>query len=119
MALMRLKVDTDTVDFDPGKGYDAPDDLGATIVKTLDGTLYTYKRYHKERHEVPMDEISAASMALINGWWEDKTVVTFYPDYVAAPTGTISVKIVNSEKPLQKMYPNWDLYAGELILREV
>lgn len=119
MSLMRLKVDTDTVDFDPGKGYDAPDDLEVTQVKALDGTLYSYTRYHKEQYEVPLDEISSSDAALINGWWEDKEEVTFYPDYASYPAVTVSVKIINAEKPMQHDYPNWDLYAGELILREV
>ena len=50
---------------------------------------------------------------MVDGWLLD-----IYPDYDDAPATTYTARIINTDAPLQKMFPHWDIYEGSLIIKE-
>lgn len=118
MPLMRLTDGVDTVNFDPGAGYDAPGGDRTVIHEVLSGKHYIYKRSTKGRWEVPIIAIIESDKDIIEAWRLTDDL-TWYPDYDNEPGTSFTIRIINMEAPLQKDYPNWSLYTGELILREV
>ena len=114
---MRLTDGVNTVDFSPRPGYDAPEDRRRSVHKALDGTLYIYEWSNKQSYNIPVSNIDSTDTGYIESWWQDTDELTFTPD-LGSPGTTYTIQIVNSTSPLQKMFPHWDIYEGELILRE-
>lgn len=118
-TLMRLTDDVDTVDFSPAPGYDIPERRPRSVHEARDGTVYIYEWGNKELYEVPITLMPTADRAEIEIWWQSRTLVKFYPDYVTSPGTYVSVRIMNEDNPLQMAYPFFDEnYSGTLILRE-
>lgn len=119
-VLMRLKENSNIVDFAPAAGYEEPEDLREAIQTSMSGIRYTHTWSKKERWEVPLTYLPIADKAKIKTWWDDKTIVEFYPDYLNSPGTSVNVRIINSQNPLVMAYPFWNQdYEGVLILREV
>lgn len=117
---MRLKDAVNNIaDFSPLRGYEAPGDNRESRHTTLDNTLYIYIWGSRKRWEIPISEIAKADSNRIEDWWEDKTLLEFYGDHLNYPALFYNVKIINDDAPLRTMYPTWDLYEGNLILRQV
>jgi len=117
---MSLTDGVDTVNFSPREGYEVPEERKRSIHRTLDDTLYIYEWGHKGRYEIPVFNISSTDKEHIETWWQGMTKLTFVPDKINAPGTSISVRIINEDKPLQMIYPKWaDIYEGNLILRQV
>lgn len=118
-TLLRLTDDVDTVDFSPAPGYDIPERRRRSVHEARDGTVYIYEWGNKELYEVPITLMPTADRAKIETWWQSRTLVKFYPDYVNSPATYVSVRIMNEDNPLQMAYPFFDEnYSGTLILRE-
>jgi hypothetical protein len=115
---MRLKNNGVVVNFDPGADYDAPGARRVSIHEVLSGKHYIYTRSSKGRWEVPIVAMGESDAEIIEEW-RLTADLTWYPDYEYHPGISFPVRILNVEAPLQKAYPNWDLYSGELILREI
>lgn len=117
---MRLTDGGDTIDFSPVLGYDSPYARREAVHITLNGTRYTHKWNQKERHEVPLINISQANRDIFYTWWDDKTALTFTPDLDGAPGTTLSVRLMNPAFPLQLFnLASFDTYAGALVIVEV
>ncbi|RKY33173.1 MAG: hypothetical protein DRP74_00540 [Candidatus Omnitrophota bacterium] len=121
MRVMKLTDGVTSIEFSPAKGFEVPEDRPRTAHKTLDGELYIYEWGNKRKYVVPVTKISRDDRDIFVGWWQNLTKLTFYPDLKYDPTDSISVRIINEERPLQAMFdPGWETYfEGELILREV
>ena len=120
MAVMKLTDGINTVEFSPRKGYEIPEERRRSIHRTLDGTLYIYEWGQKGKYEIPLVGISKTDKEQIETWWQNITKLTFYPDLVDSPGTSLSVRIINEERPLQMMAPLWnEKFEGTLILREV
>ena len=116
---MRLRDNGNIVDFSPREGFEAPEDVREVLHYAMDGTPYRYKFGQKKRYEIPVNNISSSDKSDIESWWENKTELTFHPDYENSPGTTVDVIIVNERHPLRMMYPRWaDIYEGTLILHE-
>ena len=120
MANMRLKDNGNIVDFDPALGKAEPDILRLFSFRSINGTLYEYKFYHKKRYVVPIDYMGATDRTQIHTWWKNRTSLTFYPDYANNPGTTYTVKIKNVTNPLPTLSGVlWDTYfSGVLELEE-
>lgn len=117
--VMKLTDGSDTVNFSPLDGYDNPGAQRVSIHEAKDGTLYVYTWGQKSRYEPPINNISSTDAEQLNVWWAAKTQLTFYPDLENDPSGTVSVRIINEERPMQMMFLTWaNKYEGTLILRQ-
>ena len=119
--VMKIVYSVTTVNFSPREGYIAPARLKITRHESMSGVLYSYKRGHKERYEIPLNNISKVDADYLNTWWENNYSVVLSPDIPNSPSYAVTVKIVNDDKPLSMMYPSgWATsYEGVLILQEV
>lgn len=118
--VMKIVYGATTINLSPLEGYIAPGRSKIIRRESLSGTLYTFKRGHKERYEIPVNNISKADADYINSWWENNYSVVFSPDIPNAPSYAVTVKIVNEDAPLSMMAPHWaSKYQGTIILQEI
>ena len=119
-GVLRLTDGANTVDFSPILGYVAPYARQEAVNVTLSGRRQTVKWAMKERHDVPITNISAADRAQFLIWWDARTELTFTPDLDAAPGTTITAKLMNTTFPLQLFNPaSFVTYGGTLVIIEV
>lgn len=117
---MRLTDGGTTIDFSPILGYVAPYARREAVNVTLSGKRFTHTWNQKERHDIPIVNVSAANKATYYIWWNAKTELTYTPDLDGAPGTTITVKMLSSDFPLQLFnLASFDTYAGTLVLVEV
>ena len=121
MAKMKLVYGVTEVEFSPRFGYTQPDLLKVIRPRSYSGTLRTLKIYHKARLEPAIFNVLKADADNINSFWENQYDLTCYYDLENSPTLTITVKIVNTEKPLGRMFGVvWqEKFEGTLELEEI
>jgi len=116
---MRLTDGADTIDFSPILGYDAPYARREVVNITLSGKRYTHKWNQKERHDVPLINVSEADRDQYYIWWNAKTALTFTADQDGAPGTTITARLMNPDFPLQLFnQASFITYAGTLTIVE-
>ena len=114
---MSLTYTATTVAILPRSGYEEPEDRTRAEVIILNGA-YSVKEFgNKKQWSVPLNNVSSANTAIINGWWENITKLTFTID----GDHWHNILIINEEKPLQMMGgTGWNnKYQGTLLLREI
>lgn len=120
MPLMRL---TDnlaaTIDFSPIPEYQAPDDQKRLVKYAIDGTVHIIKPYKKHLYSIPLNNVSSADATQIITWWQSLSALLFYPDLTNTPDTYYTVNIINTQSPLNNMYPFETIYEGVLEIREV
>jgi len=116
MAVIKLSDGYTDITFEGVKYYRQPDILKVSKHRSMDGTLHVRKWYKRGRWEIGLTLIPKATADVINGWWENTTSLTFYPDLVNTPTESFTVKLVNSARPLNAMTGKQfgEYYDGEL-----
>jgi len=121
MSNMRLTDGSTPIDFDSTPGYRKPGIQNRLNARALLGTLYDYKVFNKKYYSVPMDFVNLTDKNTIVGWFENRTTLTFYPDYDSNPGTYYSVKIMNKNNPLDSFAgPNWEtFFRGTLELEEI
>jgi len=117
---MRLTDGGNTIDFSPILGYSLPYARREAVNTTLSGKRFTHKWNMKERHDVPLINVSQADRDQFFTWWDAKTELTYTPDFDAAPGITVTVKLMGDTFLLQLFNPaSFVLFAGTLIIVEV
>lgn len=117
---MRLTDGGTTIDFSPILGYDSPYARREVVNITLSGKRYTHKWNQKERHDVPIINISQANRDQYYTWWDAKTELTFTPDLDGAPGTTITAKLMSPDFSFQLFrLKSFNTYAGTLVIIEV
>lgn len=117
--VMKLKDSEDNeLEFSPLIEYKSPEQNQIMEKYAIDGTLYLIKRYKKLLHNIPLKAISVSDYAQFLTWWQDRNVLTFYPDLINNPTNTLQVQIINTENPFNPMFNN-ALYEGVLAIKEI
>ncbi len=117
---MRLTDGVDTITFSPILGYELPYARREAVNITISGKSFVHKWNMKELHEPPLINVSQASRDQFFTWWDEKTELTFTPDFDGAPGTTITAKLMGDEFPFQLFNPaSFDTYRGTLIILEV
>lgn len=117
---MRLTDGVDTIDFSPILGYDSPYSRREAVNVTLSGKRFTHKWNQKERHDVPLIDVSQADRDQYFTWWDTKVELTFTADQDGAPGTTITAKLMNPDFPFQLFHLKFfSAYAGTLLIVEV
>ena len=109
------------ITFDPAPGYSKADDMNVLHTRSNDGTLYSYKIYHKRRWEVPLTQFNKTKATQINSWWQSLTQLRFYPDLIYDASTYFNARITNTERPLLGMtkYTFEILYEGSVTIMEI
>lgn len=119
MSLMQLKDNiTATVQFSPVPEYQAPDDQKRLVKYAIDGTVHIIKPYKKHLYFIPLNNVSSADATQIITWWQSLSALLFYPDLTNTPDTYYTANIVNTQAPLNNMFPFETIYEGILEIRE-
>lgn len=87
--------------------------------RMYDTSLYTYRWASYDVFEFSLDGVSPSDADVINGWWENKTQLTFSVSGSPVTTGG-TVKIAGNRTPFPKfLFPRVDYYQGKLDLEAV
>lgn len=108
---------TSTFSFSPEFGYknDGLKDHNEKRAKT--GKRYTYTFNAIEAWKIPIMYVSDSDASLVNGWWEDDTILSIAGDIL---TGVFTVQISGKKKPFPGLIkPYDDQYKGTISLEEV
>jgi hypothetical protein len=108
-------------EFIPGPGYSDKGLLKKAEHRAVDGTLYYYKYFQKNKWSVPLDAISKSDADALNSLWSSLSAFAFYPDIVNFPAVSFQARMINSEKPLQEFRTSYwmDKFFGTLEIEEV
>ena len=117
---MRLTDGVNTIDFSPILGYVSPFARRESVNVTLSGKRFTHKWNMKERHDVPLINVSQADRDQYLTWWDAKTELTYTPDQDGAPGTTFTVKLMNPSFPFRLFnLASFETYRGTLVIVEV
>jgi hypothetical protein len=118
---MRLTEGGNTVDLSPLPGYQRPEYRNRAMNTAIDGSMYIYEWGNKDRFHVSVNNIDSTDFGYILAWWQNGTTITFYPDMINDSGTSVSVKIINDERPLNMMFSSgWATnYEGQLIMQVV
>lgn len=111
-----------TIDFNATlDGYRRPDVQRVSSLTAIGGNVYRYRwGVPRQRHEISMNNVSWSVANNLNLWWSLNYRLHFTPDLVNYPAATISVRIVNEERPFDMFNYAWrTLYSGTIIFQEV
>ena len=113
---MRLSYDGTDIDFQSGEETKIPYDLKVSILISKNGTLWIAKEYEVGKWE-PVVQCGLADADNFNLWTQERYTCTFVPDQDDDPGTTYQVKLLNTERPMQRSFDGGPVYDGQLIIR--
>lgn len=115
-ATFTLSDGTTTITIYPKWDFKKKRKMDRSDHRMYDASMFTYRWAAYDVFEFSLEGITPAQAATINGWWENKTELTFAVSGSPVTTGG-TVKISGNRTPFPKfLYPRVDYYQGKIEL---
>ena len=119
MGLYKLSDGTSSVDMDPTRGLNIPENRIRQLIETKAGKPDSYEFGAAEKYEIPLININKTESDRLLSWWQNQDALTFTPDQ-ASSFQTFQMIIDGIKRPMDMWHDRFkSKYAGTLVLHEV